>query len=179
MRLSYMILVLLPCIFLIPQGEVRAHGSGASFEEVVDGVLIDIGYSPVDISAQTPVPFDFSIADAVSGDTLPYSDIWVRVHKGRETFFAGGIGKSAVGATTMLFQFPKAGMYMLSVRFQNGTESVAEATFEVPVSELMGADAETDSDHGIVIMFVAFLLGLILGGGALWYILRKKLSLKI
>lgn len=157
---------------------VRAHGDGASFEKVVGGVFIDIGYSPEEIIAGTPVPFDFAILDPETGAEISYSDIWVRVARERESFFAGGIHRSEIGATTMLFQFPHAGTYALSVRFQSGGETVAEAAFEVPVLSESG-DAAPDDGEGFPLLPLSLLfLGFGVGCASGWVSSRMISSSK-
>lgn len=124
---------------------VAAHGSGTSFERDVAGVRVDIGYAPEELVAGGSALFDFAISDPTSGEEVPYTDIWVRLHQNRDSFFASGLAKASIGATTMLFQFPEAGTYQLSVRFQDAGETVAETTFEVPV--VSGADTESRASN--------------------------------
>lgn len=114
---------------------VFAHSDGNSFERTVGNVLIDIGYSEEEIAAGEQVNFDFNIYDAQTGEAVAFTDAWVRVEHNRNTFFAGGIHRPPLGATTMMYQFPDAGTYTFAVRFQNELETVAESEFDVTVGE--------------------------------------------
>lgn len=134
----------------------HAHGTGASLETVRDGILIDIGYDPVDITARVPVSFDFNLYSADTAEEIPYASVWVRIYTDRNIFYAGGIHRSLVGATTMLFQFENPGTYTLSVRFENEAGSIVEEMFEIPVSGSV-------SSHASIWQYV-FYAGLIVVG---------------
>jgi hypothetical protein len=153
---------------------LSAHGTGASFERVVDGMLIDIGYSPEEITVATPVPFDFALVDAETDESVSYSDIWVRVYQDRNVFFASSIHKQRLGATTMLFQFPEPGTYTLSVRFQNDGIALAESSFEVPVVAGVGEEVPewTVRDLTVLggIVFAAITLSVLLA----WVIILRR-----
>lgn len=112
-----------------------AHAYGASLERTVGGILIDIGYSEEEIAVGEPVNFDFNVYDAATGEEIPYTDIWVRLQQERDIFFAGGIHRPSIGATTMVYQFAEPGVYTFAVRFQNDMESVAESEFTITVAE--------------------------------------------
>jgi hypothetical protein len=119
-------------LFVIPV-IVFAHGDGQSFETVVGQYKVDIGYDVVSFRAAETVRFDFDVTTEAGGETVAFSDAWVRIVKENKTVFASGIHKPIIGKTGMTFTFPEGGEYQLSVRFQNNSQSVTEATFQVTV----------------------------------------------
>jgi len=153
--------LLLSPVFMLCGSVVSAHSEGASFEQVIDGYIVDIGYSPENIVAKTSVPFDFGL-NLSSGEEVLYESIWVRVSQDRNVFYAGGIHRSSVGATTMLYQFPEPGVYTLSARFQDGVDALTEVSFEVEVG------APTDSSDSKVggTPVLAFLVVALLSAGS-------------
>lgn len=157
---------------------VSAHTNGASLEQVVGNIVIDIGHSPSDIIANTPVPFDFGLYRTDTGEEVLYESIWVRIYQGRDVLYAGGLHRSAIGATTMLYQFPREGTYTLSARFQDDSSALAEATFTIPVSEEVVASSSKWRIVLNVVYATALLLGLSAGVLGTRYLLKRKLHIE-
>ena len=135
-----------------------AHGGGESLEKVVNAYKIDIGYDSVTIEAAKPLFFDFDLVFNESGEGSEFSDIWVRIAKGKQTVFAGGIHKPSFGNTTMVYTFSEGGEYDLNVRFQNEGEEIVEASFPLAVQSASNA-----ADSGLGISFLWLAIGAAMG----------------
>jgi hypothetical protein len=116
---------------------VYAHGSGASLEKVVGEYWIDIGYDPVQPMGGDRMVFDFNLAEAAAtGTPVDFDYMWVRLQSDKRTLLATGVHRAEIGPTTLLVALPKdsKGALGLSVRYQRGIETLAEADFEIPVA---------------------------------------------
>lgn len=152
---------------------IAAHTSGASYETVVDEKLIDIGYSEEEIVVGEAVVFDFGIFDAVTNEAVPYTDVWMRIEQERNVFFASGIHRPSIGATTMVYQFLEPGTYTVAVRFQNDTEEVVATEFVLTVQNEVGA-AVTNMVPIAAGSLAAFIVGAV---GGYWLQSRRRASL--
>ena len=141
-------------------GSVYGHGFGASFEQTVDGVTVDVGYQPELISERFPIRFDFNLLEADTGEPIPFTDIWVRVYQENTTYFAGGIQKARLGLTGLTQTFPVAGEYTFSVRFQNDGEVMSETSFPVIVEKSTSKGSGSTSTLSQVVTLV---VGLVVG----------------
>ena len=129
-----------------------AHGGGESLEKVVGEYRIDIGYDPAIIEAARPSVFDFDLLFNETGERSEFSDIWVRIMKGKQTVFASGVHKPSFGNTTMMYTFAEGGEYDLNVRFKNEGEEIVEASFPLAVQSASNA---ADSGSGISFLWLA------------------------
>lgn len=138
---------------------VYAHGEGdgASFETVVDGYFVDIGYRPAEITTETSTQFSFLLFEENSNEDTGFTDLWVRITKEGRTLFASGIHRPKIGGTNMLFTFPEGGTYEVHTRFQKDGETLTEISFPIEV-------AEEESDTPREQKFPTALLGAILAG---------------
>ena len=128
-----------------------AHGGGESLEKVVGEYRIDIGYDPAIIEAARPSFFDFDLLFNETGGRSEFSDIWVRIMKGKQTVFASGVHKPSFGNTTMVYTFSEGGEYSIDVRFQNEGGKIAEASFPLTVQSTPSA---TGSGSGISFLWL-------------------------
>ena len=130
---------------------ISAHGGGESLEKVVGEYRIDIGYDPAIIEAARPSVFDFDLLFNETGERSEFSDIWVRIMKGKQTVFASGVHKPSFGNTTMMYTFAEGGEYSIDVRFQNEGGKIAEASFPLTVQSPPSA---TGSGSGISFLWL-------------------------
>lgn len=113
---------------------VSAHVAGASVEQVVDGRLVDIGYSPEVPRADEQIRLDFAIYKPDTREALPFTDIWVRIIDANDRLlFAGGLNKAEFGLTGLTYLFPTPGPYKVFARFSDGDTTVVEATAEITI----------------------------------------------
>lgn len=150
--------------FLFP-ALLFAHGMGASLEAVVGEYTIDIGYDPREVRAGERVLFDFSLLEK----ELPaeFDRVWVRMKSGDVTYLATGVGKAAIGPTTLLLVLPEeaAGTLQLLARFEREGIPVVEKDFSVDV-------LPASQEWPWALIIAAFGAGFA-GGAGLLYISRK------
>lgn len=162
-------IITLLCFFAVPL-TAAAHPYGESFEKQTDEYLIDIGYNVTDFIANSSTLFEFDLLD---GEELAeYEDVWVRISKGNQTVLATGVNKSDFGGARLTFVFPEPGEYEFSVRYQEGTDALAEATFPINVQR---NPRESGGDFGSTGLIIgAGFAGLIVGAGAMRLIARRQ-----
>lgn len=155
---------------------LHAHTTGASSEEIVDGYLVDIGQSTETIVEGEPIRFDFGLFVNDTGEEAAFTDVWLLIQEDREVFFAGGIQKPALGPMGVTYQFPHAGTYTLSIRYQNAGEEVVSHSFPLVVRAPEGRasddlKAAAGANRQILVPSV-FILGFGLGA-ALAYVIHN------
>ena len=131
---------------------ILAHGGGESLEKVVGEYKVDIGYDPATLEAGSRSSFDFDLILNETGERSEFSDIWLRIMKGKQTVFASGVHKPSFGNTTMVYTFAEGGEYSLDVRFQNEGGKIAEASFPLTVQSTPSA---TGLGSGISFLWLA------------------------
>jgi hypothetical protein len=157
------IYILVVSLVILPELS-QAHGAGASWEKVVGEYKVDVGYNPTAIVSGASQRLDFNILNSGSGEQVSFANVWVRISQGEQTVFASGIKKPGFGTAGMVFTFPKQGDYILSVRFENSTQSIAEAEFPVSVAEgSVQPAADSQPIAGQPKSAVAGLIGLAVG----------------
>lgn len=166
LRAPVTLLAMFAIVFTASVFTAYGHGAGASFEQIENGYLIDIGYSPEEIEAGTSVRLDFNIFEEASGSPVPFSDVWLRITKEEQTLFAGGIQRADFGGTGVMYTPPDAGVYTISARFQNNGEALAEAEFPL--------DVQPSDETANPIPLAWGLLGLIVGGVGTFLVIRNR-----
>ena len=168
---SYLFVVyfLLGTILIFP-GLAFTHGAGQSLEKVLGEYRLDIGYSPPIFEAQDPSIFDFDLLFDETNEQVVFSDIWVRIVKGKKTVFATGIHKPDFGGVTMVYSFPEKGDYELTVRFQNEGEKIVEGSFPL---EVQGRTETSEPGISFPWLAIGIFFGIIAGFLASFAI-RKK-----
>lgn len=141
-----------------------AHEVGQTYEEVKDGLLIDVGYSPEELLTDMPTRFDFSLFPA--GDTpaaaAEFTAVWVRITQADAIHFSGMVHRLPSRPAAFLTQLSSAGEYEVEVRYLGETETVVATTFTVAVRD---AAFPTDSEQSA---FPGLLYGLAGCGGLLF-----------
>lgn len=162
-------MILLASFFSVPLA-VGAHSLGASFEETVDGHVIDIGYDPPSPVAGDRLVFDFSLREPDTRDITHYKDIWVRVSQDDQLLLATGVSESSFGPTTLLLRIPDnaKGPLTVSVRYEDTDKSLAETEFTIPV-------LPQESNSWLIPWVIAGLAGCVLG----WLLGRLKVILSL
>lgn len=126
--------VLAISVFFISSTPVFAHGNGASFEKEIGNYSVDIGYDPEKLKSGLSERLDFGLSDKVSGSTVAFSDVWVRIEKDKNTIFASGIHNPKFGKAGLLYTFPEVGTYTVSARFEDNDKIIVETSFDLAVS---------------------------------------------
>lgn len=140
---------------------VSAHSNEKSFEQKVGQYKIDVGYEPSEFEDNSPATFDFNISDTKTGEDVDFTDAWVRIESGNTTFFATGVFKQSLGATTLVYTFPKPGNYNLYVRFENKENQIAETT--IPITVISNSEQATGLLFQNNITGMGVLLGVAVG----------------
>lgn len=165
------ILVSLALVFASAPLFASGHELGESFEQEVGEHLIDIGYTPENFSAGSSALFEFELwrnnpdAEYDELDPVAYDDVWVRIVSDGTTMFASGVHNAEFGGSRMTYVFPEAGEYELSVRYERGLDTVAEATFPFTVAPKEGSGA-------FRIPAMAALVGVLIGTAGVYFIRR-------
>lgn len=164
MRFAYLLLLL--TVFALP---VEAHESGESFESVIDGYTVDIGYTTAEPATDDVVAFDFQLEK--EGKVVPFSDVWVRIEDAQKVVvFAGGIHNSQYGGARMSYRFPEAGSYTMSVRYEQGEVALAQVSVPMTVTGAAATDASTNA------MVIGTILALVVGAGVFAWYRRPRVS---
>lgn len=138
---------------------IFGHEGGASVEQIVDGYLVDIGYSPEVLLSGEQTRFDFAIYDPETREEFDFTDIWVRIlNEEDDLLFAGGLNKAEFGLTGLTYLFSNPGPYEVFVRFSDGSESIVETTAPIEVAK---PDEGFALSHEISLV-LAFLVGAIM-----------------
>ncbi|MEZ4200784.1 MAG: hypothetical protein R3B69_04390, partial [Candidatus Paceibacterota bacterium] len=118
-------------VFAVMAGTINsyAHTTGATIEQRINGYLIDIGYSAERIAVNTTARFDFLLFDEGSGQETEFSDVWLRLERGEQLVFAGGLSDPYFGNAGMSIRFTEPGDYTAFVRYQRDSESLVETEF--------------------------------------------------
>ncbi len=130
-------LILVFSILFLPL-VVGAHGAGPYFETVSGEYIADIGYSVQAPSVGEAVLFDFQLRNLespiISGSDAVFSDVWVKVESEEGVVvLATGVHNAEFGGPRLSYMFPSEGVYTISARYENGMESLAEASFPLTV----------------------------------------------
>jgi hypothetical protein len=115
-----------------------AHTEGESYEAVVDGYAIDIGYDPQHLKPGRLLTLDFAlseVADASTSKKALFDSVWVRVDNDTKVFLATGITRAREGGTKLLFRIPEEmeGDMNFHVRYERGGAPMAETSFPLSV----------------------------------------------
>ena len=161
-------------------GFAHAHGLGGGIDKVVDGYLIDFGYSPEELVSGANIQFTAGLVDNESKEIADFENVWVRISKANRVLFASTLEKSMSQDASFLYNFSEPGIYEITVRFQKFNEEVPETRLAETIVEtsfdvnIAGAAAERKSrvSGGLIIGFISgAILGIIIS-----LILRRKVK---
>ncbi|MBI5134414.1 MAG: hypothetical protein HZA81_03475 [Candidatus Taylorbacteria bacterium] len=143
-----------------------AHAGGPSIETVVGDHKFDIGYSQEPVAGEL-VRYDIAVSPASGGDEIPFTSAWVKIEEGKKTVFAGPIAYGEFGKPGFSIVFPKEGSYSLFVRFQDGSETIAEGEFPFSVGAPEGSKAS------FLVASASALLGAVVGALIILFLKKK------
>lgn len=118
-----------------------AHGLGASFEQDVGDVHVDIGYDPAIVAGGDRLVLDLGIYTKETKAPIDFDYVWMRYELNGRLIFATGVAHASLGPTTLLYVLPEdaEGTLEISARFYDGETEQADVSFEIPIAR--GADA--------------------------------------
>lgn len=130
MRTSLFSLALIA--MLLAAVPVYAHVNGVSYERTKDGYQIDAGYGAPAPSVGEALLMDFRLRQ--EGKDVEFTDTWIKITaENGGVVFASGIHNAEFGGPRMSYVFPREGKYMVSMRFENGAETLVEDSFPITV----------------------------------------------
>lgn len=138
---------------------VSAHAFGESLEKEVDGYLVDIGYSTTEFVANSAVVFEFDLLDE-NEEFIDYESVWLRIVKDERTILATGIHNAEFGGARITYTFAEPGAYEFSARYEEGIDSIREATFLI---EVLPNPNERGGGANIIFLFLAGIVGIAAG----------------
>ncbi len=169
-RLTHFILLTF-LVFFLPT-LVQAHGSGGTYEEIIDGYQIDIGYTPEVVETTSSIRFDFQayVAENPQATSSEFHDVWVRIEKEGKLFFAGDVHKPVFGPTGFSTILTEAGEYTVYARFQNSGDSLVEAEFPLTVTENTAEKSVNDKLSLLLMGLAGLMVGFVVG----WFMTRQS-----
>lgn len=137
-------LTFLFALFLFP-AIASAHGGRASFEAESGPYLIDIGYDVTGFRPAEEVAFDFDLYREVNGVQAfaPFELIRVEITQGDDLVHEEELENEDSFIPMMKYTFPAEGTYRLDVAYIQSGSVIADAGFDVPVSDSSGAVGRT------------------------------------
>ena len=163
-------LLLLVLIVLAHGPAAFAHIGAASIEQLIDGRLVDIGYSPEEPRADEQTRLDFAILEPDTLEEQPFTDVWVRIKDDNDRLlFAGGLNKAEFGLTGITYMFAKPGEYEVFVRFSDDGTTIVEATASITIGEAVSRSWTFSG----VSELISFATGALLAFGVAWLATRR------
>ena len=157
-------LLLVLGLLLVPFSVV-AHESGESYEAIVGEYQVDIGYSTSRPVVGESVQFDFGLTK--NNVEVSFTDTWVRIEGPGGVVLATGIVNASYGGPRLSYVFGVPGEYTVATRYENGTATLAEATFPITV--------EKNEKGGLLSgTYLYLLVGLVMGVILGWFIRRLR-----
>jgi hypothetical protein len=142
------------CLLIICMLSVGAH-LDAGEDVVVDGYLLDFGYTPSKLVEGEKVILAFNLVDPETEDVLDYESLWVRISN-EEVVFSGTfhVEENHVGFS---YIFAESGEYKVTARFNGYDGVLAENDFYVEV----GKEEEINFVLWIIVVGVLFVGSLV------------------
>lgn len=154
---------------------VHANGFGVTLDQAVGNYIANIDYDAVTgIYAGSPTQFAFQLFNKDRSQQIEFNDVWVSITSASKSAFArpvfdGGIVGSSFPPSSIAFAFPTAGSYTLTLRYEKGDKTLAEATFPLDVlpsegSAGQGGFFQLSSDvfkGGLAVLALWLIIGLV------------------
>ena len=96
-------------VFLLLSSLAIAHLDGGT-DKIVNGNLVDFGYSPEKPIEKEPVTLSLSILDPKTKNLVTIENIWVRISRGEEVLFSA-ILQAEEDQVAFTHTFPEKGVY--------------------------------------------------------------------
>jgi hypothetical protein len=154
-------IIIVLCFLALPLG-VYGHGDEASFEKLIGGELVDIGYSIG--SAPDVLRLDFALYEDDTKEEVPFDNVWVNISNERQLLFAGPIAYGEFGKPGFSVYVAEPAEYSVSARFEKADDSTVEVTFPLQIKGNSPSAASSKSQViwalGIMIAVIAaFMVG--------------------
>jgi hypothetical protein len=125
---------LLILLVILSAGSAQAHLEGGA-DKVVDGYLIDFGFSPETPTARDSVIFSINLVDNETKQPVAVESAWLRIATEDRILFAGTLHPNQGNVSLSQFFFEK-GEYEVAIRFDDShEETIVQSVFDVSVVE--------------------------------------------
>jgi|CXWL01.1.fsa_nt_gi hypothetical protein len=157
---------------------VSAHGDMPSFEKMVDGYLVDIGYTDATPAVGQEITFNADLFTG-AGDAIkfaPFQTVSLVVMKDGNQLIAKTLPSVEPNIPSFKISFPETGTYSIVVAFDRGEGSVIRVDFPLQVSGSEKAEINNNAEE--VENLSHYLLGtvlLIFGAVATVIMIRQRM----
>lgn len=137
------------------------HGVGQTLEREVGGFLIDIGYDAPEITKGQEVLFNAALlkdAGTTRWSYAPYDEVWIQIGPDGGEPMRAIIPVRTPSPVNLKYVFTDAVEHHLSVRFLGDGKTLAETSFELPVSASATTGGGQDAKGLYLMLFGVFLL---------------------
>lgn len=130
MKLIITIVICTLAIFSI----AGAHMGGFTYETTVNNYFVDIGANKLVIIPGELVLFEYNIFSTSDPNNLAdFDNVYVTIGNNVGVQLSTFVHRPYGMLTVLSYEFPNAGQYEMSARFQKGGETMAEVSFPVTV----------------------------------------------
>src|SRR5262249_45646781 len=95
----------------------------SGFDKQEGPYRLDVGWAPSAPSAGSQTFFAVNIVDHETNTSSNVSEVWIRFSKGDRVAYAGTMALKG-GSTSFTYDFPEAGVWQMTVQFQNYSENI-------------------------------------------------------
>lgn len=123
-------LLVLLTLLIIPS--VAAHLAAGEDKEVGE-VIVDLGWEPSTLNKERNIAFAVNLVDKETEASVTFEKVWIRIADEEQVLFAGNFIPDEEESVAFIYVFPEKGNYILTTRFSEGEEIIAETKFELEV----------------------------------------------
>lgn len=134
-------------VFTATPDDAYAHGSGLTLSATTTSYFVDVDYADFAVYQNESGRFDLKLfTDPDRTKAVDFSQVFVRItQKGElpegDTIFSGWLVKAAFGPTGFSIALPRAGEYLMTVRFAQSDKTIEAATLPFSVTERPSSSA--------------------------------------
>jgi hypothetical protein len=147
-------------LFPLALMSAAAHLDAGS-DDVVNGYLIDFGYSPKSIALGGPVYLNYNLLDNKTGDVVNFTSAWIRISQGSTIVYSGTLHPNQ-GNINMQLILPSSGTFEVLARFFDGDAVLVEKTDILSVASESSKASYSAMAYGAMFIFLGAIILLIL-----------------
>lgn len=103
-------------------------------DKVIDGYLIDFGYTPENPKVTDKVTMAFNLLNDTTKEIIEPTSVWIRISSSKEVVFAGTFHTEAQNVV-FNYVFPYADDYEITARFKDNDNTLVETDFEIKIEK--------------------------------------------
>lgn len=104
----------------------------AGEDKIVDGYLIDFGYSPETPKSTDNIDFVFNLVNGTTKDPINPTSVWIRISDKDNIVFTGTFHPEFENVA-FSYTFPREGDYEILARFNENSNVIAESNFNISI----------------------------------------------